>query len=51
MLRRAFLKAVLAAITDFALPRMEPRYLPFLCENGDRLLIEGCWFFLPSVSK
>lgn len=51
MLRRAFLKAVLAAIAEFTLPRAEPRYLPFLCENGDRLLVEGHWLFLPFVGR
>lgn len=51
MLRRMFLKAILAAIADFALPRSEPRYLSFLCENGDRLLVEGHWLFLPMVRR
>ena len=51
MLRRAFLKIVLALVPDLALPRAERRHLPFLCENGDRLLIEGHWLFLPMVRR
>ena len=51
MLRRAFLKAVLTLFGDLALPHAEPRYLPFLCENGDRLLVEGYWLFLPLVRR
>lgn len=51
MLRRAFLKAILALFTDFALPHTGLRYLPFLCENGDRLLVEGHRLFLPIVRR
>lgn len=51
MLRRAFLKAILAAFADLALPYAKQRYLPFLCENGDWLLIEGHWLFLPMVRR
>lgn len=51
MLRRAFLKAILVIVADFTLPRAEPRYLPFLCENGDRILVEGHWLFLPMVRR